>query len=111
MFQALLLEKSEAGFSATIRELDESQLPDADVTVAVEYSSLNFKDGLAITNRSPVVRSWPMVAGIDGAGTVIESRHARFKVGDRVVHNGWGVGESTVSGWRMPGARSCRARP
>ena len=94
MFQALLLEKSEAGFSATIRELDESQLPDADVTVAVEYSSLNFKDGLAITNRSPVVRSWPMVAGIDGAGTVIESRHARFKVGDRVVHNGWGVGET-----------------
>ena len=94
MFQALLLEKSEAGFSATIRELDESQLPDADVTVAIEYSSLNFKDGLAITNRSPVVRSWPMVAGIDGAGTVIESRHARFKVGDRVVHNGWGVGET-----------------
>ncbi len=94
MFQALLLEKSDAGFSATVRELDESQLPDADVTLAVEYSSLNFKDGLAITNRSPVVRSWPMVAGIDGAGTVVESRHARFKLGDRVVHNGWGVGET-----------------
>jgi acrylyl-CoA reductase (NADPH) len=94
MFQALLLEKNDTGFSASLRELDESQLPAGDVTVAVEYSSLNFKDGLAITNRSPVVRSWPMVAGIDGAGTVIASSHARFKPGDKVIHNGWGVGET-----------------
>jgi acrylyl-CoA reductase (NADPH) len=97
MFKALLLEKADAGFSVAIRELDEAALPaaqDGDVTVAIEYSTLNFKDGLAITNRSPVVRSWPMVAGIDGAGTVIDSRHPRFKPGDRVVHNGWGVGET-----------------
>ena len=94
MFKALLLEKGEAGFSAGIRELDEAALPAGDVTIAVEYSSLNFKDGLAITNRSPVVRAWPMVAGIDGAGSVVASTHPRFKPGDRVAHNGWGVGET-----------------
>lgn len=94
MFKALLLEKDESGFRAGLRELDESALPDGDVLVAVEYSTLNFKDGLAITNRGPVVRSWPMVAGIDGAGTVLESTHPAWKPGDRVVHNGWGVGET-----------------
>lgn len=94
MFKALLLEKDESGFRAGLRELDESALPDGDVLVAVEYSTLNFKDGLAITNRGPVVRSWPMVAGIDGAGTVLESTHPAWTPGDRVVHNGWGVGET-----------------
>jgi acrylyl-CoA reductase (NADPH) len=94
MFKALLLEKDEAGFRAGIREVDESSLPEGDVLVAVEHSTLNFKDGLAITNRGPVVRSWPMVAGIDGAGRVLESSHPQWKPGDRVIHNGWGVGET-----------------
>lgn len=94
MFKALLLEKDDAGFRAGIREIDQASLPEGDVTVAVAHSTLNYKDGLAITNRGPVVRKWPMVAGIDGAGEVIESRHPDWKPGDRVVLNGWGVGET-----------------
>jgi len=94
MFRALLLEKNDGGFTAGITVLDESRLPDADVLVAPEYSTLNYKDGLALTNKSPVVRVWPMVPGIDGAGTVLESRHPAWKPGDRFVHNGWGVGET-----------------
>jgi acrylyl-CoA reductase (NADPH) len=71
------------------------QLPgDGDVTVAIEYSTINYKDGLAICNKSPVVRKWPMVAGIDGVGTVIASTHADWKPGDKVIHTGWGVGET-----------------
>ena len=93
MTQALVLDKNPE-FSATVREVDDSFLPDGDVTVAIEYSTLNYKDGLAITNRSPVVRSWPMVAGIDGSGSVIESSDARWKPGDAVVLNGFGVGEA-----------------
>jgi acrylyl-CoA reductase (NADPH) len=94
MFKALLLEKDDGGFRAGLREVDEASLPEGDVLIAVEHSTLNFKDGLAITNRGPVVRSWPMVAGIDGAGRVLESSHPQWKVGDRVIHNGWGVGET-----------------
>ena len=94
MFKALLLEKSESGFRAGIQSLDDSRLPPGDVLIKVEHSTLNYKDGLAITNRAPVVRAWPMVAGIDGAGTVLESTHPAWKAGDRVVHNGWGVGEN-----------------
>lgn len=94
MFKALQLIKSDAGFSAGIAEIDESQLPAGDVLAQVEYSTLNFKDGLAITNKGPVVRSWPMVAGIDGAGVVLESSHPAWKAGDRFVHNGWGLGET-----------------
>jgi acrylyl-CoA reductase (NADPH) len=97
MFTALVLHKDEAGFRAGIESLDDARLPplaDGEVLVAVEYSSLNYKDGLALTNKGPVVRVWPMVPGIDGAGTVIESRHARWRPGDRIVHNGWGAGES-----------------
>jgi acrylyl-CoA reductase (NADPH) len=93
MFNALLLNKS-PDFSACVQSVDSAQLPAGDVTVAVEYSTLNFKDGLAITNKSPVVRTWPMVAGIDGAGTVIDSSHPNWKRGDRFIHNGWGVGET-----------------
>ena len=94
MFKALVLDNSN-GFSAALQELDEARLPAAgDVTVAVRYSTLNYKDGLAICNKSPVVRSWPMVAGIDGAGTVLESNHPAWKAGDAFVHNGWGVGET-----------------
>ena len=94
MFQALMLEKDDAGFRAGVRSVDESALPDGDVLVAVEHSTLNYKDALAITDKSPIVRAWPMVAGIDGAGTVLESSSARWRDGDRVVHNGWGVGET-----------------
>ncbi|MDO8450069.1 MAG: MDR family oxidoreductase [Rhodoferax sp.] len=93
MFKALLLENAD-GFTASVQQVDESRLPQGDVTVAVAYSTLNYKDGLAITNKSPVVRNWPMVAGIDGAGTVIESSHPGWKAGDIFVHNGWGVGET-----------------
>lgn len=93
MFRALLLEKNE-NFQASVQTLEDSRLPPGDVTVAVACSTLNFKDGLAITNRSPVVRQWPMVAGIDGAGTVLESSHPNWKAGDAFVHNGWGVGET-----------------
>jgi acrylyl-CoA reductase (NADPH) len=93
MFKALLLENAD-GFKASVGQVDEAQLPEGDVTVSVAYSTLNFKDGLAITNKSPVVRSWPMVAGIDGAGTVLESTHPLWKVGDKFVHNGWGIGET-----------------
>ena len=94
MFKALVLDKGEGGFTAALREVDDDFLPEGEVTVAIEYSTLNYKDGLAITNRAPVVRSWPMVAGIDGAGTVLDSRHPGWRAGDRVVLNGWGVGET-----------------
>lgn len=94
MFKALLLEKDDVGFRAGLTTLDDARLPAADVLVRPEYSSLNYKDGLALTHRSPVVRHWPMVPGIDGAGTVLESSHPDWKPGDRFVHNGWGVGET-----------------
>ena len=94
MFQAILLEKGDSGFSATLTHLDEGRLPAGDVLLAVEHSSLNYKDGLAITNSGPVVRQWPMVPGIDGAGSVLESSHADWRPGDKVVLNGWGVGET-----------------
>ena len=93
MFKALLLNKAD-GFSAAVQAVDSANLPAGDVTVAVEYSTLNYKDGLAITNKGPVVRNWPMVAGIDGAGTVLESAHPNWKPGDSFIHNGWGVGET-----------------
>ncbi len=94
MFKALQLNKSDTGFSAGLVFLDEAELPAGDVLVQVEYSTLNYKDGLAITNKGPVVRNWPMVAGIDGAGTVLESSHAGWKTGDPFIHNGWGLGET-----------------
>ena len=97
MFQALLLHKDDAGFRAGLETLDEARLPPlgaGDVRLAVAYSTLNYKDGLALTNKGPVVRTWPMVPGIDGAGTVLESRNPRWQAGDVVVHNGWGVGET-----------------
>lgn len=94
MFKSLQLSKSDAGFAVAIVDTDVAGLPPGDVTVAVEYSCLNYKDGLAITNKAPVVRAWPMVAGIDGAGTVLESTHSAWKAGDKFVHNGWGLGET-----------------
>jgi acrylyl-CoA reductase (NADPH) len=94
MFKALLLDKPSSGFNASIAEVDDAQLPEGDVLVRIAHSTLNYKDGLAITNKGPVVRSWPMVAGIDGAGSVIESSHPDWPVGANVIHNGWGVGET-----------------
>jgi acrylyl-CoA reductase (NADPH) len=93
MFKALVLEKNPE-FSAAVREVDDAFLPEGDVRIDVDCSTLNYKDALAITNRAPVVRSWPMVAGIDGSGTVVESASARWQVGDAVVLNGFGVGET-----------------
>jgi acrylyl-CoA reductase (NADPH) len=93
-FTAWLLDKPESGFSAKLTQLQDDDLPEGDVTVAVEYSTVNYKDALALTNRSPVVRRWPMVPGIDGAGTVLSSTHPDWKAGDRWVLNGWGVGET-----------------
>ncbi|MBL8524318.1 MAG: oxidoreductase [Betaproteobacteria bacterium] len=94
-FKGILLSKPESGFVASLADIDEAELPaDGDVTIAVEFSTINYKDGLAIANKSPVVRKWPMVAGIDGAGTVIASSHADWKPGDKVVHTGFGVGET-----------------
>ena len=96
MFKAVFLQKNEQGeFKASVEQLDESQLPESgDVLVQISHSTLNYKDGLAICNKSPVVRQWPMVAGIDGAGTVLESAHSGFKPGDEVILNGFGVGET-----------------
>ncbi len=97
-FRALLLEKNDAGVTASLRELTDADLAanagDGDVVVNIAHSTINYKDGLAIANKSPVVRKWPMVPGIDGAGTVESSTHAGFKAGDRVVLNGFGVGET-----------------
>ena len=96
MFNAILLNKKEDGSTAAqLAPLDESQLPaDGDVTVAIDYSTINYKDGLAITGKAPVVRKWPMVPGIDGAGQVLESSHPDWKPGDAFILNGWGVGET-----------------
>lgn len=99
MFSAVLIEKDDSGQKVGLTELEESQLPDGDVSVDVEYSTLNFKDGLAITGKSPVVRKFPMVPGIDLAGVVTDSAHADWKKGDRVVLNGWGVGETHWGGY------------
>lgn len=102
MFSAILIEKGtgDGGPRQTVRvtELDEGQLPDGDVSVDVEYSTLNYKDGLAITGKSPVVRKFPMIPGIDLAGVVTDSSHSDWSEGDRVVLNGWGVGETHWGG-------------
>ena len=98
MFKAILIEKDEGGYRAALRDIDEAQLPEGDVTVEVAYSTLNYKDGLAITGKGPVVRKFPMVPGIDIAGVVRESRHSDYRPGDHVVLNGWGVGETHWGG-------------
>ncbi|MCX5045399.1 oxidoreductase [Aldersonia sp. NBC_00410] len=99
MFSAILIDKDEAGQNVARTSIDEAALPDGNVTVEVEYSTLNYKDALAITGKSPIVRKYPLVPGIDLAGVVTESTHANWSVGDRVVLNGWGVGESHSGGF------------
>lgn len=98
MFKGILIEKDDAGYRAAVKEIDDSQLPEGDVTVCVAHSSLNYKDGLAITGKGPVVRKFPMVPGIDIAGTVDSSTHPDYRPGDRVLLNGWGVGETHWGG-------------
>ena len=98
MFSGILISKDDTGQSAAVSQLDAAQLPAGDVSVDVEYSTLNYKDGLAITGSSPVVRRFPMVPGIDLAGVVTRSSHADWKAGDKVVLNGWGVGEAHWGG-------------
>lgn len=98
--RAILVTKDdESGYKAALSEVAESDLPEGDVTVAVSHSTLNYKDSLAITGKSPVVRSFPMVPGIDAAGEVVASDHADFKPGDAVILNGWGVGEVHWGGY------------
>jgi acrylyl-CoA reductase (NADPH) len=97
-FNALLIEKDDQPYRASIKVLDDSDLPEGDVTVRIDYSTVNYKDGLAITGKSPVVRNFPMVAGIDFAGTVESSQHAAWNIGDRVILNGWGLGETHRGG-------------
>lgn len=98
MFNAILIEKDDAGYRAATTSVDEAQLPQGDVLVDVQYSTINYKDGLAITGKSPVVRQFPMVPGIDFCGTVKQSQHPDFKTGDAVILNGWGVGETHWGG-------------
>ena len=97
--KAILVEKNDAqGYRSTLKDIDEAQLPEGDVTIDVEYSTLNYKDALAITGKSPVVRNFPMVPGIDLVGIVRSSHDARYAQGQRVVLNGWGVGETFWGG-------------
>jgi len=98
-FKAIVIEKAETGTKAALTEFDEANLMDGDVTVCIEYSTLNYKDGLAITGKAPVVRRFPMIAGIDFAGTVEASSHPAWKAGDKVILNGWGCGETHLGAY------------
>ncbi len=98
-FKAIVVEKAESGTKAALTDFDEANLMDGDVTVRVEYSTLNYKDGLAITGKAPVVRRFPMIAGIDFAGTVESSTYADWKPGDKVILNGWGCGETHLGAY------------
>ena len=98
MFKGILIERDANSYSAALKEIDDSLLPEGDVSVRVAYSSLNYKDGLAITGKAPVVRRFPMIPGVDLAGTVEASSNPGYKVGDSVVLNGWGVGETHWGG-------------
>jgi acrylyl-CoA reductase (NADPH) len=106
-FRAIVVDKSDAGQKVALSDFDENDLMDGDVTLRVEWSSLNYKDGLALTGKSPVVRRFPMIAGIDGAGTVETSSHPDWKPGDKVILNGWGCGETHLGMYaqraRVPG--------
>lgn len=98
MFQGILIEKDDQGYRSTVSNIDESLLPEGDVTVSVSHSTLNYKDALAITGKGPVVRTFPMIPGVDLVGTVEHSESDKFKVGDTVLLNGFGVGETHCGG-------------
>lgn len=98
-FKAVRIDKAEKGTTATLTQFDEAELMDGDVTVRVEWSTLNYKDGLAVTGKAPVVRRFPMIAGIDFAGTIEQSSHPAWKAGDKVVCNGWGMGETHLGAY------------
>ncbi|MBV1812545.1 oxidoreductase [Pseudomonas viridiflava] len=97
-FNAIVIDKDESGYRVKLTAVNEADLPEGDVTVRVSHSTLNYKDALALTGKSPIVRSFPMVPGIDLAGIVEESQASAFKAGDKVLLNGWGVGEGHWGG-------------
>jgi acrylyl-CoA reductase (NADPH) len=119
-FRAIRVDKAEKGTTVALTQFDEADLMDGDVTVGVEWSTLNYKDGLAVTGKAPVVRRFPMIAGIDFAGTVEQSSHPQWKAGDKVICNGWGMGETHLGAYaekarvkgdwlvRLPQAMSAR---
>ena len=98
-FKAIVVDKTDQGYTATLRDAQDSELMEGDVTVRVTHSTVNYKDGLAITGKAPVVRRFPMVPGIDFAGTVEASTHPDWAAGDEVILNGWGVGETHWGGY------------
>ena len=98
-FKAIVVNKAETGQTVGLTDFDDKDLMDGNVTVAVDYSTLNYKDGLALTGKSPVVRRFPMIAGIDLAGTVESSAHPSWKPGDKVILNGWGLGETHLGAY------------
>lgn len=98
-FRAIRIDKADKGTTAQLAQFDEAELMDGDVTVRVEWSTLNYKDGLALTGKAPVVRRFPMIAGIDFAGTVETSSHPQWKAGDKVVCTGWGMGETHLGAY------------
>lgn len=99
MFKAIRIDKTESGTQAALADFDEAELMDGDVTVRVTHSTVNYKDGLAITGKSPVVRRFPMIAGVDFSGVVESSSHPSWKAGDEVILNGWGLGETHLGAW------------
>src|SRR5437879_5502444 len=98
-FKAIVIEKGESGQKVGLADFDAANLMAGDVDVNIEWSTLNYKDGLAITGKAPVVRRFPMISGIDFAGTVVSSSHPAWKPGDRVLLNGWGCGETHLGGY------------
>jgi acrylyl-CoA reductase (NADPH) len=98
-FKAIRIDKAEKGTTAALTQFDEAELMEGDVTIRVEWSTLNYKDGLAVTGKAPVVRRFPMIAGIDLAGTVEQSSHPQWKAGDKVICTGWGMGETHLGAY------------
>jgi acrylyl-CoA reductase (NADPH) len=98
-FKAIVIDKTDAGQTVRLTDFDEKDLMDGEVTVRVEWSTVNYKDGLAVTGKAPVVRRFPMIAGVDFAGTVESSTHPSWKAGDQVILNGWGLGETHLGAY------------
>src|SRR5437868_11143517 len=98
-FKAIVIDKADKGQTVALKDFDEKDLMEGDVTVAIQWSSLNYKDGLAISGRAPIVRRFPMIPGIDFSGTVDASSHPRFRPGDPVIATGWGLGETHLGGY------------